>query len=311
MTVSPTNARAPPRATSGREERSATPCRYARHREVRRGARDHPRPPRAPAQQAGDENQVRRADRTHRGLLPLEPQRPRPQTRRDDERRAERRGDAADGQRDAPGHRCGPMSSVASAAARILSSPGSVAVLEVLRVRHRHLRHPDALDRRVEVVEARMLHPRGDLRGHAVGRPALLDAQHAIAVRATDSAIVSTSSGRSERRSTTSASTSCSEASRSATASARTVANECDDDREVGALPRDLRAADGGGEVLVERDLALLLVDREVLDDEHGVLVADRRLQQPLGVARVRRRDDLEPRDVRRTSPRSSASAAR
>jgi hypothetical protein len=45
---------------------------------------------------------------------------------------------------------------------------------------------------------------------------------------ATEAATVSTSSGRSERRSTTSASTPCSLASFSATFSARTVANECE-----------------------------------------------------------------------------------
>ena len=100
-------------------------------------------------------------------------------------------------------------------------------------------------------------------------------------------ATVSTSSGRSERRSTTSASTSCSDGEVLGDLQRAHGRVGVRDDREVGALARDLRTADRGREVLVERDLALLLVDREVLDDEHRVVVADRGLQQALRVARV------------------------
>src|SRR5712664_611151 len=46
--------------------------------------------------------------------------------------------------------------------------------LERQAVRHRHLRPAQPADRRVQVVEAALLHPRGDLGGDAVGRPALL-----------------------------------------------------------------------------------------------------------------------------------------
>ncbi len=77
--------------------------------------------------------------------------------------------------------------------------------LELLRVRQRHLGHADALDRRVEVVEADALDAGGELGADAVGRPALLDAHARGRSCDTDAATVSTSSGRSERRSTTSA----------------------------------------------------------------------------------------------------------
>ena len=66
------------------------------------------------------------------------------------------------------------------------------------------------------------------------------------------------------------------------------------DQRDVGAGARHCGAPDRRDEVGVERDRALLLVDDEVLHDEDGVVIADGRLQQPLGVGRVRGRDDLE-----------------
>ena len=65
-------------------------------------------------------------------------------------------------------------------------------------------------------------------------------------------------------------------------------------DRQVAARPRDTRLADRCEEVGVERHLALLLVDRQVLDHEHGVVVADGGLQQTLGVSRRGRGHDLQ-----------------
>src|SRR3954451_22709754 len=52
---------------------------------------------------------------------------------------------------------------------------GQCGALEVLGVGHRDLGHADARDRRVEVVEAGLLDPSGDLGLDAVGRPPLLD----------------------------------------------------------------------------------------------------------------------------------------
>ena len=77
------------------------------------------------------------------------------------------------------------------------------------------------------------------------------------------------------------------------------MANECDDDRDVGPSRGDRGAADRRQELGVERDLALLLVDRQVLDHQHGVVVADGRLQQALGVGRVGGRDHLQAGRVR------------
>ena len=118
----------------------------------------------------------------------------------------------------------GPMSSVASAAARTLSSLGQRRVLEVLRVGHRHLGHPDALDRRVEVVEARVLHARGDLRRDAVGRPALLDAEHAVGLRHGLGDRLHVERAQRAQVDDLRLDISCSAASCSATFSARTVA---------------------------------------------------------------------------------------
>ena len=66
------------------------------------------------------------------------------------------------------------------------------------------------------------------------------------------------------------------------------------DQRDVGAGARHRGAPDRRDVFGVERDRALLLVDDEVLHDEDGVVIADGRLQQPLGVGRVRGRDDLQ-----------------
>ena len=72
------------------------------------------------------------------------------------------------------------------------------------------------------------------------------------------------------------------------------------DDREVAALAHDLRAADRHREVVARLgQRAVDVVEHEVLDEQHGIVVADRRLEQAVGVERRRRRDDLEAGRVR------------
>src|SRR2546428_12146701 len=48
-------------------------------------------------------------------------------------------------------------------------------LLQGQAVRHRHLSAAQPADWRVQIVEASLLDPGGDLRGNAIGRPALLD----------------------------------------------------------------------------------------------------------------------------------------
>src|SRR5437660_10499601 len=57
-------------------------------------------------------------------------------------------------------------------------------LLERKAVRHRDLRATQPADRRVEVVEAALLHARRELRRHAIGRPAFFD--HDAAARLAD-----------------------------------------------------------------------------------------------------------------------------
>ena len=59
------------------------------------------------------------------------------------------------------------------------------------------------------------------------------------------------------------------------------------DERDV-ARPRARPRASpiGVTKLGVQRHLAALLVDRQVLDDQHRIIIADRRLEQPLGVGR-------------------------
>ena len=51
-------------------------------------------------------------------------------------------------------------------------------------------------------------------------------------------------------------------------------------------------------DVLAVRHVALHVVEHLALDENDRVVVADRALEQPLGVGRRGRRDDLEPGDV-------------
>ena len=76
-------------------------------------------------------------------------------------------------------------------------------LLERLGVRQRHLGRRDPAHRRVEVVEGALLNGGGDLGADAVAEPVLFEDHRAAGLR-TEAQIVSRSSGRRLRRSTTS-----------------------------------------------------------------------------------------------------------
>ncbi len=71
------------------------------------------------------------------------------------------------------------------------------------------------------------------------------------------------------------------------------------DDGDVRALARDAGDAQRHEVLRVVRYLALDVVERLALHEEHRVIVADGRLEQPLRVGGRRGREHLEPRDVR------------
>ena len=130
-------------------------------------------------------------------------------------------------------------------------------------------------------------------------------------VRAIDPRIVSASSGCRLRGSTTSAEMP-SDSSRSAASSARstsrpiaTIVTSVPVAAHVGDADRDRKSSSTVG---VSRRTG---EQPERLDEQHRVVVADRRLEQPLGVGGVGGHDDLQPGDARCTRPRSSASAGR
>ena len=111
--------------------------------------------------------------------------------------------------------------------------------------------------------------------------------------------IASSSSGASVRRSIDLDREAILRSSSSAASSAFHTVGAVRDDREVRSLPRDARLADRH-EVIARRHLALdAPVQVLVLEEEHAVVVADRRLHQPLRV--------LGRRRVRRSSARACA----
>ena len=71
------------------------------------------------------------------------------------------------------------------------------------------------------------------------------------------------------------------------------------DDGHVGAGARDARLADGEHEVGELRHLEALAVQDLVLEEHHRVGIADRGLEQPLGVGGGIGRDHLQPRHAR------------
>ena len=166
-------------------------------------------------------------------------------------------------------------------------------VLEALRVGQWHLGHPHPLDRCVELVEAGLLDARGQLCGDSVAGPALLHAERAVGARHRlhDRLDVQ----RAQRAQVDHLDGHAVRLAESLRHLERAYHRErVRHDRQVAARPRDTRLADRREEVGVERHLALLLVDRKVLDHEHGVVVADGGLQQTLGVGRRGRGHDLQ-----------------
>ena len=117
-------------------------------------------------------------------------------------------------------------------------------------------------------------------------------------VFSTDLTIVSRSSGRSVRGSITSASISCSDRELLGGLLRGERHARDADDRHVVALAADRGLAEVGDEVLVLGHVAALPVEVLVLDEDHGVVVADRRLEQPLRVLRRRRHRDEQAGDV-------------
>ena len=150
--------------------------------------------------------------------------------------------------------------------------------LELLGVGQRHLGHAEALDRGVEVVEAGELDAGGELGGDAVGRPALLDAEGAVGLgdRGGDGLDVERAQAAE-----------VDDLDRDALLGLQLLGDferahggeGVGDEGQVGALAGDGREADRGHQVRVDVDLALLFVDRQVLDHQHRVVVADRRLR--------------------------------
>src|SRR5712692_9955455 len=167
-------------------------------------------------------------------------------------------------------------------------------LLERQAVRHRHLSAAQAPDRSVQIVEAPLLHPSRDFRGHAVRRPAFLD--HHAAARAPD---------RFDDR-------------RPVDGSDRAQVDDLGvdvlflellsglvrehrhprhaDDRDVGARTPDRRLADGGRVVPI-RHHAADVVETHRLEEHHRVVGPDRRLQHAFCIFGRCRSDDKQARN--------------
>ena len=143
-------------------------------------------------------------------------------------------------------------------------------------------------------------HARQHLAGPAAGARALLDDERGGWSLAPTRAIVSMSSGRSVRRSMTSASMPSAGAaprprrgSRARHFMAETIVRSAPARATRGPADRQRRSPSIS---------PFMRVQPLVLEEEHRVVVADRRLEQRLRVARGRRRDDLEARHADGTS---------
>ena len=150
--------------------------------------------------------------------------------------------------------------------------------------------------RRVERLEASSTQPRDSVAPQLPGERRLLhddEAVRALDARArwSRSRTARACAGRSARpRSPRAASSSA--------ASIGAVAHQLRrDDGDVVAAAHDLGAGRARPAPVVAQ-LALAVEQALVLEDEHGVVIADRRAQQAVGVGRRGRGDDLEPRDV-------------
>src|SRR5713101_5945032 len=168
------------------------------------------------------------------------------------------------------------------------------SLLERQAVWHRHLRAAQPADRGVQVVEAALLHAGGDLGGHAVGRPALLDHQ---AARSAPNRL---------------------DDGRPVDGANRTEVDDLGvdvlffqllgglvgehghprdaDDRDVGPGPPNRGLADGSRVVTVGNHSADV-VEAHRLEEHHRVVGADGRFQHALGILGRGRRDDQQAGD--------------
>src|SRR6266851_2739218 len=167
-------------------------------------------------------------------------------------------------------------------------------LLERQAVWHRHLGASQAPDRCVKVVEAALLHPGRDLRGHAIRRPAFLD--HHAAARATDRLHDRRPVDGADRAQVDDLGVDV-----LLLELLRGLVREHGhprhaDDRDVGARAPDRRLADGSRVVTV-RHHAADVVEAHRLEEHHGVVGPDRRLQHAFRILGRCRRDDQQPRD--------------
>ena len=161
-------------------------------------------------------------------------------------------------------------------------------LLEPLRVRHRHVGAGDPLDRRVEVVEGLLLDQRREVGADAAVRPALLD-DHA-AVRLADRVEDRVEVERAQRARVDHLGLDAVLVGERLRGLLGHVRHPQDaDDRHVVPLAAHRRLAEADDLVVaVLGNLAAHAVEGLVLDEDHRVVVADRRLQQPLAVGRRR-----------------------
>src|SRR5581483_11872907 len=169
-------------------------------------------------------------------------------------------------------------------------------LLEVLRVRDRRLEAGETARRRVEVVERVLRDHRGNLRAVA-GAPHRF-VQHEHAVRLAD---------RREHRILVERHQAAQIDDLGLDAVGGELLRRLQREEDV-ARPRDdrqrvarllhVRLAERN-EMLPDGDLALRPVQQLVLEEDHGVVVADGRGEQPLRVGGRRRHDDLQAGDVR------------
>ena len=142
----------------------------------------------------------------------------------------------------------------------------------------------------VQVEDRPLREQRGHLAGEPAGARRLLHDDD-LPVRATDSSTASSSSGFSERRSSTSTDASPSSAS-AARSQSGTIAPQA---TSVTSVPgRATRASPSGDDVLaLGHGAARGAVDELRLEHDDRIGVADRRSEQALCVGRRRRDDDL------------------
>src|SRR5438445_984004 len=161
-------------------------------------------------------------------------------------------------------------------------------------VRHRHLRAAQPAYRGVQVVEAALLHPGRNLRGHAIRRPAFLD----------DHAPAGAADGLDDRRPVDGA-----DGAQVDDLGVNVLILELlgrlgrqyghprdADDRDIGALAPDRRLADGSRVVAI-RHHAAYVVEAHRLEEHHRVVGADGRFEHAFRILRCCGRDDQQAWD--------------